>query len=60
MLLLRQAGVIEVQNREGDESTSSYLHFSRDLSPDTRRRVTELKQILDLSPEMDSRAVWQW
>jgi len=54
MLLLGQAGAIEVQSDGNDEAPSPYLHFADNQPPGIKRHIDELKQALDLNPERDT------
>jgi len=54
VLLLGQAGAIEVQSKEDDDAVSPYLHFASNQPPEIQRLIDELKRELELSTERDS------
>jgi hypothetical protein len=54
VLLLGQAGAIEVQSKEGDDALSPYLHFVSNQSPQIQGLIDELKRELELSAERDT------
>jgi len=54
VLLLGQAGALEVQSDGSDEAASPYLHFAANQPPKVMQLIDELKQALDLNPERNT------